>query len=146
MHYQFLKDKELSKHKVSDPETLAIIFKKIMLKESRDQEHFILVGFTSQNFFYRHHCLFSGGIDSSIVEIPILFRRLLSWQVIKFAVAHNHPSEEVKPSDEDKKTNAKIGEASNILGFDFLDHLILGDKKFYSFSANKTYSFKSKKL
>jgi DNA repair protein RadC len=48
-------------------------------------------------------------------------------------VAHNHPSGEVEPSDEDTKTTKLLFEAGTILGISLLDHVIFTNDKFYSF-------------
>ena len=48
-------------------------------------------------------------------------------------LVHNHPSGELAPSPEDKRITSRIDKAAGILGFRFLDHLIIGANQFYSF-------------
>ncbi len=51
-------------------------------------------------------------------------------------IAHNHPSGEVDPSDEDTRITKVMHEAGNILGIAMLDHIIFTNDKYYSFKNN----------
>jgi DNA repair protein RadC len=51
-------------------------------------------------------------------------------------VAHNHPSGEVDPSDEDTKVTKLLFKAGNILGIKMLDHVIFSKGKFFTFRDN----------
>lgn len=51
-------------------------------------------------------------------------------------VAHNHPNGAVAPSEKDKVLTAALVEAGKTQGIPLLDHLILTEKKHYSFSEN----------
>jgi len=48
-------------------------------------------------------------------------------------VAHNHPSGEVDPSDEDTKVTKLLHDAGNILGIQLRDHVIFSKEAFFSF-------------
>lgn len=78
-----------------------------------------------------------GGISSALVDPKILFRRLLQAGCVGFIIAHNHPSGEVRPSEEDIALTKRIREIAEIIGIDFLDHLIIGDMGYYSFREVK---------
>ena len=47
-------------------------------------------------------------------------------------VAHNHPSGEPEPSEDDIKLTRRLADAGNILGIEVLDHIITGDGNFRS--------------
>ena len=51
---------------------------------------------------------------------------------IGFILVHNHPSGDPTPSKEDISYTNRVNEASNILGVQFLDHIIIGDEKYIS--------------
>jgi DNA repair protein RadC len=51
-------------------------------------------------------------------------------------VAHNHPSGEVDPSEEDTKITKLLFEAGDILGIKMLDHVIFAKERFFSFRDN----------
>jgi DNA repair protein RadC len=49
------------------------------------------------------------------------------------AVAHNHPSGELDPSGEDNEITMKLKAAADILGINFLDHLIFSENSWFSY-------------
>ena len=48
---------------------------------------------------------------------------------------HNHPSGDASPSEEDTAITLRILEAGKLIGIELLDHIIIGDQKFFSFHA-----------
>ena len=49
-------------------------------------------------------------------------------------VAHNHPSGEVEPSNEDRLLTSKRKEACELVGINLVDHIIVGHEKYTSFA------------
>ncbi|KIA83507.1 hypothetical protein OA84_08330 [Kaistella solincola] len=78
--------------------------------------------------------LSSGGINQSVVDIRILFKTALEHFATGLVVAHNHPSGNLKPSQEDLKITKQIAEAGKILNIQLLDHLILAQNSYLSFA------------
>src|ERR687895_2818114 len=77
-----------------------------------------------------------GTLNSSLVHPRETFRRAVIAGSASIIVAHNHPSGEVEPSDEDTKTTKLLHEAGNILGITLLDHVIFTNDKLFSFRKN----------
>ncbi len=75
-----------------------------------------------------------GGLDTSLVDIRLLMKFLLEKEATAFIIAHNHPSGNLKPSHSDKELTRKIKEAAQLLNLQLLDHLIVGNKKYFSFT------------
>jgi len=48
-------------------------------------------------------------------------------------MAHNHPSGELKPSNNDLRIQEQLTEAGKILGIKILDHIIISKNGYYSF-------------
>ena len=78
--------------------------------------------------------LTQGGINQSIVDVRILFKIALEKYATAIIVAHNHPSGSLQPSSEDKNITKKISEGGQLLNITLLDHLIITQKSYYSFS------------
>ena len=78
--------------------------------------------------------LTQGGISQSVVDVRILFKIGLEKFATAVIVAHNHPSGNLKPSSEDINITKKISEGGKILSINLLDHLIITQKSYYSFS------------
>ena len=47
---------------------------------------------------------------------------------------HNHPSGDCQPSKEDRAITARLVEGGKLLGISVLDHVIVGDGKYFSFA------------
>jgi len=78
--------------------------------------------------------LTQGGISQSIVDVRTLFKTALDHFSTGIIIAHNHPSGNLKPSREDIDVTQKIKEAGNTLNIQLLDHLIITQNSYFSFS------------
>lgn len=80
-------------------------------------------------------------IDAAIgtvsLAIPIV-REIIHSALQKFAASiiciHNHPSANITPSSEDKEFTKELYDAGKLMKIKVLDHLIIGDNEYYSFS------------
>ena len=73
-----------------------------------------------------------GTVNSSLVHPREIFRTAILSNATNIIMVHNHPSGDPKPSPEDKSVTKKLIHASEIIGIELLDHVIIGDT-FYSF-------------
>lgn len=78
--------------------------------------------------------LTQGGINQSIVDVRILFKTALDYFSTGIIIAHNHPSGNLKPSKEDIDITQKIKEGGALLNIQLLDHLIVTQNSYLSFS------------
>ena len=53
-------------------------------------------------------------------------------------VAHNHPSGDATPSVEDRMVTERLRKAGELLGIEVLDHVVLGETRYFSF-ADESY-------
>lgn len=74
-----------------------------------------------------------GSLNSSIVHPREVFSDAVKSGCNSIIFAHNHPSGDPTPSDEDIHTTQRLESAGNILGIKVLDHIIIGDGRFISF-------------
>lgn len=78
--------------------------------------------------------LTQGGISQSIVDVRVLFKTALEHFSTGVIIAHNHPSGSLKPSKEDINITQKIKEAGKVLSIQLLDHIIITQNSYFSFS------------
>lgn len=78
--------------------------------------------------------LTQGGINQSIVDIRVLFKTALDHFSTGIIIAHNHPSGSLQPSREDIEITKKIKTAGETLNIQLLDHLIITQNSYFSFS------------
>lgn len=79
-------------------------------------------------------CLFSGGWDGTVIDVRMLFRRVLELKASAVVIAHNHPSGTLRPSAQDIALTRKVREAARLLDVALLDHLIVCAGGYYSFA------------
>lgn len=75
-----------------------------------------------------------GGITSSIVDFRIILGIALKCNAVQLVLIHNHPSGNLKPSDADISITKKLKQACGLLELTLLDHLIVREDGYYSFS------------
>lgn len=78
--------------------------------------------------------LSQGGTCGTIVDVKVLFATALKCGASGIIVSHNHPSGNLKPSEQDRKLTAKMVEVGKLLDILLLDHLIVTSEGFYSFA------------
>ena len=79
--------------------------------------------------------LSKGGLTGTVVDLWILFGTALKAMASSIVIAHNHPSNNLQPSDADLDLTKKIKEAGKLLDINLLDHLVLGtDDNYVSFA------------
>ncbi|MDN3694234.1 JAB domain-containing protein [Chryseobacterium tructae] len=74
------------------------------------------------------------GISSTIVDVRIIMQTALLCNASSLIVAHNHPSGNLKPSEEDLKITQNLKYASEFLNIKLLDHCILTSTDYMSFA------------
>jgi DNA repair protein RadC len=61
-----------------------------------------------------------------------IYRDALAFGASAIVVAHNHPSGDATPSDDDRRITRRLDQAGDTLGVQLLDHLVLGDPEWTS--------------
>jgi DNA repair protein RadC len=79
---------------------------------------------------------FCGKILADEVHPRDVFADVITDRAAAVIIAHNHPSGDLQPSDEDMKTQIRLVEAGKILGIRVLDHLIVSRKGYLSFEES----------
>ena len=75
-----------------------------------------------------------GGISGTLVDVRVIFRIAIEHFATSVVVAHNHPTGNLTPSQPDISITRRIKEAGDLLDIKLLDHLIIGENSFFSFS------------
>lgn len=133
----YLKD---SKIKITSVIEVTKVFQDLIaLEDSIDQEkeHYYVMHLNIRSQVMMVELVTIGVLNSSLVHPRETFRRAVIAGSASIIIAHNHPSGEVDPSDEDTKITRAMYEAGNILGIAMLDHVIFTKDKYYSFKNNR---------
>ena len=82
---------------------------------------------------YTHLVVTTGSVSSSIVPPREIFICALEKKAVHIVMVHNHPSGRAVPSGEDNTVTARIAEAGKLLGIALSDHIIIGDRTYFSY-------------
>lgn len=77
-----------------------------------------------------------GDISKTLLNPREIYKRALVSNAKSIIIAHNHPCGDVTPSSEDNFITRIIRDAGEIVGVRLIDHIIIGDKEYYSFFEN----------
>ncbi|MFM7813690.1 MAG: RadC family protein, partial [Flavobacteriales bacterium] len=97
-------------------------------------EEFWVIGLNQRHRIIHHACVSLGGLAYTLVDPKRVFRLALEMNAVKIIVAHNHPSGNLQPSEDDIRMTIKLREAGRNIECHVLDHLIITDHGYYSFA------------
>lgn len=100
----------------------------------RKREVFVAVLLDQKNRFLADETCSEGSLTSSIVHPREVFRRAVRESAAAVAFVHNHPSGDPTPSDPDREITARLADVAKLVGIRMLDHVIVGDTKYFSFA------------
>lgn len=103
---------------------------KYRLNKKAEEKVYIL----GTNCKYTHANIFElskGNSNTSICNSFCIYQRLLLSNSTVFAMIHNHPSGDLKPSQEDIRTSKKLKELAKTMGITFADSIIIGKHNDY---------------
>ena len=75
-----------------------------------------------------------GGITETCADVRVIMQAALLTNSVAIILAHNHPSGNLKPSRQDMESTKQVKNAAQLMRITVLDHLILTDAGYYSFS------------
>ena len=114
---------------------LVFEYYKNILKDKK-QEHFYCVYLDNSKRIIHEKLLFIGTINYSVVHPREIFKEAYYYSASAIICVHNHPSDNLYPSNEDIKLTNNLISIGNLLGIKVIDHLIVGKDKYYSFLEN----------
>lgn len=97
-------------------------------------EEFWTIFLDSSNSVISTKKISDGGVAFTAVDPKKIFKMAIDELAVSIIICHNHPSGSIKPSPEDKKLTHRIFEISKVVDVKLLDHIIVGNEQFYSFS------------
>ena len=74
-----------------------------------------------------------GGITQTLADIRLIMRVLIDTGATQFAAVHNHPSGNIRPSNEDKRLTEQLKKAAGLFNITMIDHVIITNGGYYSF-------------
>ena len=75
-----------------------------------------------------------GGLSATQVDVRVILKEALLCNAVAFCLIHNHPSGNIHPSASDDRFTRMVFEAGNTLNIKLLDHVIVGNDKYFSYA------------
>jgi DNA repair protein RadC len=99
----------------------------------RKQERFLCISLNGAHEVLALRIVSIGLVNRTIVHPREVFADPIIDRAAAVIVAHNHPSGHLEPSPEDDEITFRLKAAADILGLNFLDHLIFSESTWYSY-------------
>ena len=98
-----------------------------------DHEEFWILYLNQSNRLLEKKCLSKGGISQTVVDIRLALKYAIELGATSMILAHNHPSGNLSPSNQDIEITQKFIKAAHTFDIIILDHLIVSEKRYFSF-------------
>lgn len=102
------------------------------LRDARKEE-FRCILLDTKNRFLREEQVSTGSLTASLVHPRETFKAAVRESAAAVIFVHNHPSGDIRPSQEDILLTRRLVQAGDLLGIKVLDHVIVGDGGHFSF-------------
>ena len=98
-----------------------------------DREVFAIINLKTSGQIINLNICSVGTLNSSLISPREVFKSSILSNAAAFIAVHNHPSGRAVPSGEDNTVTARIAEAGKLLGIALSDHIIIGDRTYFSY-------------
>ena len=111
--------------KIREPDDVGKFARRVAKDNSR--EHFVAMYLDGAHQVVSYSIVTTGTATSTHVHPREVFQHAVLVGAAAITVAHNHPSGNLEPSDEDRQVTKVLVEAGKLMGIQILDHVIFSD-------------------
>lgn len=108
-------------------------------------ENFMIVFLDNAHHILSYEILSTGTINSATVYPREIMKKAILKGAAAIIAVHNHPSQTLRPSQEDKVMTNEIKEAGKTVGVDVLDHMIVTSQGVYSIMYERVMEVSKKR-
>jgi DNA repair protein RadC len=126
---------EPNAYQVRSPQDVADLLAPEM--ETLAQEQLRVILLDTRNRVLDVVMVYQGNVGSAVVRMAELFRDAIVANAPAIILAHNHPSGDPEPSEDDVRITKDATQAAKLLSIDLLDHVILGQGRFVSLKERR---------
>ena len=133
---------ELGKRLLKDKKAQIFLTPKEIWEELKDlknhkKEHFVIFYLDSRNQEIKRETISIGSLNANLVHPREVFEPAVRNLTAQIILAHNHPSGDPEPSEDDLEITKRLVESGKILGIEVIDHIIVAKNDFFSFKERK---------
>lgn len=97
-----------------------------------DRERFLALYLDTRHRVAAVETVSIGSLNASLVHPREVFKPAVAMSAAAVVVAHNHPSGDPRPSDDDLELTSRLDRCGDLLGIALLDHLVAGGEEIIS--------------
>lgn len=120
--------------KITSPNDVCNLFMDELRYDKK--EKFIIVLLNTKSEIISKELISIGNLNSSIVHPREVYKYAIKKSAASVLFIHNHPSGNPDPSKNDKNITRRLTEVGEIIGIDVIDHIIIGNNRYFSFKEN----------
>lgn len=130
-------------------------YKQVQIKSPKDISNYLMEGYrflkrevakvvilNNKNYIIKIVDISLGGANFAKISIKDILNEAVKMQAPKILLAHNHPSGDSTPSKSDIEITERLYEASQILGIELVDHIVIGNMEYTSIFEKQIKEFK----
>jgi DNA repair protein RadC len=121
---------ELKNFDIKDPEAVVKAIRASI--KDKAKEHFKLILLNARNKIIGISTISIGTLNASLIHPREVFKDAITHGAASVVLAHNHPSGDPEPSEDDLKITKKLVDSGKILGIEVIDHIIIAKNGFKS--------------
>ena len=125
------KAKALTRLTFTKPETIAQYYMEDM--RHLTYETVIAAFLNSRGDFLGDKEVFRGSVNASVASPREVYIEAVRHDAVGIVLLHNHPSGDPLPSREDILLTKRLIQAGEVLSIPLVDHIVIGDNRYYSF-------------
>ncbi|MDL5051451.1 JAB domain-containing protein [Oscillatoria amoena NRMC-F 0135] len=123
------------KVKIANADDVYAVMRTILMRENklaRQKEHFWVVGLSHSNVILYIELVALGTINEVMVKPVEVFNFAVVKKATKIILVHNHPSGELKASEQDIRITQRLKAGADALEIRILDHFIISETGYIS--------------
>ncbi len=119
----------------NSPPSMAAYYMEELRHEKREKVMLVLLD--SKGLLLKEVVLSTGTVNASLISTREIFIEVLKAEAVSIVLLHNHPSGNPSPSIQDEDITRLIEKGAKLLNVGFIDHIIIGDNKYFSFREHR---------
>ena len=98
-----------------------------------EREKVLLLLMDGRNHLIAEHILSEGTVNASLISAREIFLTALRYGAVYIMLLHNHPGGDPTPGKQDILVTKQVQKAGELIGISLIDHIVIGDRMYYSF-------------
>lgn len=116
---------------IRNPQDIFSLAKEMQLPDE-DREHCLVIALSTKNHVVAIHTVSIGTLNSACVHPREVLKVCILASAASYVLVHNHPSNDPTFSQEDISLSQRLVEASQLVGIEMLDHVVVTSDSFRS--------------